>query len=80
MSEPRYVIPEVVVVDGHDGMVLWRDADGNLFTPELAQEFADERNREMKPQHQLWVVRQLTELPDEDTSYRPFSEREEGSA
>lgn len=73
-DDPFFKVPEAVVVDAHDGYVFWRDAAGELFTVEAAQEFAEHRNAEMKPQYQKFVVRLLTEQPAEDTSYRPFSD------
>lgn len=45
-----------VVVDTHDGYTFAKGADGELFDAETAAAFADQRNAEMKPEHQLYEV------------------------
>jgi hypothetical protein len=66
-------IPEAVVVDTADGYVFGRASwiGGGLFTVETAQAFAGSRNASSEPGR--YVVRLLAEVPDEDTSWTPFS-------
>jgi hypothetical protein len=50
-----------VVVDEHDGYTFWRDGFGQLFTLDSAKDFAEKRNGEMKPEHQLYKVYALVQ-------------------
>lgn len=45
-----------VIVDTIDGYVFWKGSDGEFFTAETAQEFADHRNAEMKPEYRSYQV------------------------
>jgi hypothetical protein len=39
--------------------MFWQGADGELFDATSAARFAEQRNEEMKPEHQLYMVFRL---------------------
>lgn len=61
-----------VVIDTHDGYTFWRDSEGNLFDQAAAAMFAQQCNREMKPEHRKYRVFTLTpdEILDAIVNYR----------
>lgn len=55
--------PSHVVVDTKDGYVFSSDSNGTLDSHERAMAFRDERNAEMKPEHQSYEVYALVHCP-----------------
>lgn len=59
------IVPAYVVVDTIDGMVFTNDGN-TKFDKERAFSFADQLNKERKPEYQLYKVFRLVEEREEN--------------